>query len=66
MTDSTRANRPDIASPVRTPAIMNTYGIAVQMSLAQNFLYDHTIFHYIVIAVEITDTDDVVEVDGGI
>ena len=66
MTESKRADRPDIANPVRTRAIMNTYGIAVKKSLGQNFLSDVNILHNIVSAADITDDDDVIEVGPGI
>ncbi|GKT03048.1 16S rRNA (adenine(1518)-N(6)/adenine(1519)-N(6))-dimethyltransferase RsmA [Furfurilactobacillus sp. WILCCON 0119] len=66
MTDKNHATRPDIANPVRTRAIMNTYGIAVKKSLGQNFLSDINILHNIVEAANITPADDVIEVGPGI
>ncbi|GEK28844.1 16S rRNA (adenine(1518)-N(6)/adenine(1519)-N(6))-dimethyltransferase RsmA [Furfurilactobacillus siliginis] len=66
MSNTNQANTPDIANPVRTRAIMNTYGIAVKKSLGQNFLSDTNILANIVQAADITDEDDVIEVGPGI
>lgn len=63
---SDRQKRPDIATPLRTRAIMNTYGIAVKKSLGQNFLSDPNILTKIVDAAEVTEADDVIEVGPGI
>lgn len=60
------ADYPDIATPVRTQAIMNQYGIATKKSLGQNFLTDLNILHNIVAAAELADTDNVVEIGPGI
>ncbi|MCM0601828.1 16S rRNA (adenine(1518)-N(6)/adenine(1519)-N(6))-dimethyltransferase RsmA [Periweissella ghanensis] len=60
------ADYPDIATPVRTQAIMNQYGIATKKSLGQNFLTDLNILHNIVAAAELTDADNVVEIGPGI
>lgn len=60
------ADYPDIATPVRTQAIMNQYGIATKKSLGQNFLTDLNILHNIVAAAELTAADNVVEIGPGI
>lgn len=60
------ADYPDIATPVRTQAIMNQYGIATKKSLGQNFLTDLNILHNIVAAAEINAKDNVVEIGPGI
>lgn len=66
MSNQNQANTPDIANPVRTRAIMNTYGIFVKKSLGQNFLTDTNILSNIVAAADISDKDDVIEVGPGI
>lgn len=57
---------PEIATPVRTQAIMNQYGIATKKSLGQNFLTDLNILRNIVAAAELGPEDDVVEIGPGI
>ena len=57
---------PEIATPVRTQAIMNQYGIATKKSLGQNFLTDLNILRNIVAAAELGPDDDVVEIGPGI
>ena len=41
---------PDIATPMRTQAIMNSFGINTKKSLGQNFLTDINILKNIVAA----------------
>ncbi|KRM00077.1 16S rRNA (adenine(1518)-N(6)/adenine(1519)-N(6))-dimethyltransferase RsmA [Liquorilactobacillus satsumensis] len=62
MTDKT----PEIASPLRTKAIMNAYGLTFKKSLGQNFLTDVNVLHKIVTAAEISAADDVLEIGPGI
>jgi 16S rRNA (adenine1518-N6/adenine1519-N6)-dimethyltransferase len=57
---------PDIATPVRTQAIMNQFGINTKKSLGQNFLTDINILKNIVVAGDVKDTDNVVEIGPGI
>ncbi|HBV57494.1 MAG TPA: 16S rRNA (adenine(1518)-N(6)/adenine(1519)-N(6))-dimethyltransferase [Weissella confusa] len=57
---------PDIATPVRTQAIMNQFGINTKKSLGQNFLTDINILKNIVAAGAVKDTDNVVEIGPGI
>ena len=57
---------PDIATPVRTQAIMNQFGINTKKSLGQNFLTDINILKNIVAAGDVKDTDKVVEIGPGI
>lgn len=57
---------PDIASPLRTQAIMNQYGINTKKSLGQNFLTDINILHNIVAAGDVSATDNVIEIGPGI
>ena len=57
---------PDIATPVRTQAIMNQFGINTKKSLGQNFLTDINILKNIVAAGDVKDTDNVVEIGPGI
>ncbi|RRG17488.1 16S rRNA (adenine(1518)-N(6)/adenine(1519)-N(6))-dimethyltransferase RsmA [Weissella viridescens] len=57
---------PDIATPVRTQAIMNQYGINTKKSLGQNFLTDINILKNIVSAGEVKPTDNVIEIGPGI
>lgn len=59
-------NYPDIATPLRTQAIMNEYGINTKKSLGQNFLTDINILHNIVEAGLVTKNDNVVEIGPGI
>lgn len=57
---------PDIATPARTQAIMNQFGINTKKSLGQNFLTDINILKNIVAAGDVKDTDNVVEIGPGI
>ncbi|KRL06192.1 16S rRNA (adenine(1518)-N(6)/adenine(1519)-N(6))-dimethyltransferase RsmA [Liquorilactobacillus oeni] len=57
---------PDIASPLRTKAIMNTYGLTFKKSLGQNFLTDVNVLKKIVSAAKIAENDDVIEIGPGI
>ncbi|MBM7618029.1 16S rRNA (adenine1518-N6/adenine1519-N6)-dimethyltransferase [Weissella uvarum] len=57
---------PDIATPVRTQAIMNQYGINTKKSLGQNFLTDINILKNIVAAGDVQPTDNVIEIGPGI
>lgn len=59
-------DRPEIASPVRTRAIMETYGLNFKKSLGQNFLTDVNILKKIVNAAELDENDDVIEIGPGI
>ncbi len=60
------ADYPDIATPLRTQAIMNQYGINTKKSLGQNFLTNIGVLKQIVAAGEVTATDNVVEIGPGI
>ncbi|AOT57083.1 16S rRNA (adenine(1518)-N(6)/adenine(1519)-N(6))-dimethyltransferase RsmA [Weissella soli] len=60
------ADYPDIATPLRTQAIMNQYGINTKKSLGQNFLTNIGVLKQIVAAGEVTTTDNVVEIGPGI
>lgn len=57
---------PDIATPVRTQAIMNEFGINTKKSLGQNFLTDINILKNIVAAGDVQPTDNVIEIGPGI
>lgn len=57
---------PDIATPVRTQAIMNQFGINTKKSLGQNFLTDINILKNIVAGGDVQKTDNVVEIGPGI
>lgn len=57
---------PDIATPVRTQAIMNQFGINTKKSLGQNFLTDINILKNIMAAGDVQKTDNVVEIGPGI
>lgn len=57
---------PDIATPVRTQAIMNQFGINTKKSLGQNFLTDINILKNIVAAGDVQKNDNVVEIGPGI
>ncbi|GAX06233.1 dimethyladenosine transferase [Secundilactobacillus pentosiphilus] len=57
---------PLIASPARTQAIINRYGLNVKKSLGQNFLTDINILEHIVQAAELSETDNVIEIGPGI
>ncbi|MDR3189915.1 MAG: 16S rRNA (adenine(1518)-N(6)/adenine(1519)-N(6))-dimethyltransferase RsmA [Lactobacillaceae bacterium] len=60
------ADYPDIATPLRTQAIMNQYGINTKKSLGQNFLTNTDVLKQIVAAGSVTATDNVVEIGPGI
>ncbi|MBF0845609.1 16S rRNA (adenine(1518)-N(6)/adenine(1519)-N(6))-dimethyltransferase, partial [Streptococcus danieliae] len=51
---------PEIASPTRTRAIMESYGLTFKKSLGQNFLTDINILNKIVAAADVTPEDDVI------
>ena len=57
---------PLIASPARTQAIINRYGLNIKKSLGQNFLTDINILEHIVQAAELSETDNVIEIGPGI
>lgn len=57
---------PDIATPMRTQAIMNSFGINTKKSLGQNFLTDINILKNIVAAGDVQLTDNVIEIGPGI
>ncbi|MGK4063983.1 16S rRNA (adenine(1518)-N(6)/adenine(1519)-N(6))-dimethyltransferase RsmA [Weissella paramesenteroides] len=57
---------PDIATPMRTQAIMNSFGINTKKSLGQNFLTDINILKNIVAAGGVQPTDNVIEIGPGI
>lgn len=59
-------NLPEIASPTRTRAIMETYGLTFKKSLGQNFLTDINVLKKIVAAAEVNEADDVIEIGPGI
>lgn len=56
----------DIATPIRTRAILEKYGFSFKKSLGQNFLIDTNILHSIVQAAEIDDQSGVIEIGPGI
>ncbi|MCT0485881.1 16S rRNA (adenine(1518)-N(6)/adenine(1519)-N(6))-dimethyltransferase RsmA [Weissella paramesenteroides] len=57
---------PDIATPMGTQAIMNSFGINTKKSLGQNFLTDINILKNIVAAGDVQPTDNVIEIGPGI
>lgn len=57
---------PQIASPIRTQAILNRYHLSAKKSLGQNFLTDLGVLDNIVEAAEITKDDNVIEIGPGI
>lgn len=58
---------PQIASPIRTQAILNRYHLSAKKSLGQNFfLTDLGVLDNIVKAAEITKEDNVIEIGPGI
>ena len=59
-------NLPEIASPTRTRAIMETYGLTFKKSLGQNFLTDINVLKKIVTAAQVGPDDDVIEIGPGI
>lgn len=56
----------DIATPVRTQAILEKYGFSFKKSLGQNFLIDTNILNRIVDHANLTDSSGVIEVGPGI
>ncbi|MDF7637024.1 16S rRNA (adenine(1518)-N(6)/adenine(1519)-N(6))-dimethyltransferase RsmA [Leuconostocaceae bacterium ESL0958] len=60
------AERIKIATPARTQAILNKYGLRAKKKLGQNFLTDGNILQAIVQAAAVTDQDDIVEIGPGI
>ncbi|GIN64493.1 ribosomal RNA small subunit methyltransferase A [Robertmurraya siralis] len=56
----------DIATPVRTRAILEKYGFSFKKSLGQNFLIDTNILNRIVDHANLTDESGVIEVGPGI
>lgn len=56
----------DIASPTRTQAILNQYGLRAKKKFGQNFLTDGNILSGIVDAADLAKTDHVVEIGPGI
>lgn len=57
---------PEIASPTRTRAIMESYGLTFKKSLGQNFLTDINILKNIVAAGQVSEDDDIIEIGPGI
>lgn len=57
---------PEIASPTRTRAIMESYGLTFKKSLGQNFLTDINILKNIVAAGQVGEDDDIIEIGPGI
>lgn len=56
----------DIATPLRTKAILDKYGFSFKKSLGQNFLIDTNILNRIVDHAHLTDEDGVIEIGPGI
>lgn len=56
----------DIATPIRTRAILEKYGFSFKKSLGQNFLVDLNILEKIVRAAELTPESGVIEIGPGI
>ncbi|WP_080843545.1 16S rRNA (adenine(1518)-N(6)/adenine(1519)-N(6))-dimethyltransferase RsmA [Cytobacillus gottheilii] len=56
----------DIATPVRTKAILDKYGFSFKKSLGQNFLIDTNILKRIVDHAELTETSGAIEIGPGI
>ena len=56
----------DIATPVRTKAILEKYGFSFKKSLGQNFLIEPNILSRIVDHAEVTDKTGVIEIGPGI
>lgn len=56
----------DIATPMRTQAILNQYGLRAKKKFGQNFLTDGNILSGIVDAANLTEDDHVVEIGPGI
>lgn len=56
----------DIATPVRTKAILEKYGFSFKKSLGQNFLIDTNILNRIVDHANLTENSGVIEIGPGI
>jgi 16S rRNA (adenine1518-N6/adenine1519-N6)-dimethyltransferase len=56
----------DIATPVRTKAIMEKYGFSFKKSLGQNFLIDTNILRKIVDAGQLSESSGAIEIGPGI
>lgn len=56
----------DIATPIRTRAILEKYGFSFKKSLGQNFLVDLNILEKIVNSAELTSKSGVIEIGPGI
>ncbi len=56
----------DIATPIRTRAILEKHGFSFKKSLGQNFLIDTNILHRIVDHAEITEETGAIEIGPGI
>ncbi|MEE1132858.1 MAG: 16S rRNA (adenine(1518)-N(6)/adenine(1519)-N(6))-dimethyltransferase RsmA [Caryophanon sp.] len=56
----------DIATPVRTKAILDKYGFSFKKSLGQNFLIDPNVLRNIVSQAHLTENSGVIEVGPGI
>jgi 16S rRNA (adenine1518-N6/adenine1519-N6)-dimethyltransferase len=56
----------DIATPVRTKAILEKYGFSFKKSLGQNFLIDTNILKKIVSFAELTENSGAIEIGPGI
>ncbi|WP_010285207.1 16S rRNA (adenine(1518)-N(6)/adenine(1519)-N(6))-dimethyltransferase RsmA [Bacillus timonensis] len=56
----------DIATPIRTRAILEKHGFSFKKSLGQNFLIDTNILHRIVDHAEVTDETGAIEIGPGI
>jgi 16S rRNA (adenine1518-N6/adenine1519-N6)-dimethyltransferase len=56
----------DIATPVRTKAVLDKYGFTFKKSLGQNFLIDTNILRKIVKSAELTEMSGAVEIGPGI
>lgn len=56
----------DIATPVRTKAILEKYGFSFKKSLGQNFLIDPNVLNRIVDHADVTEETGVIEIGPGI
>lgn len=56
----------DIATPLRTKAILEKYGFSFKKSLGQNFLIDTNILRNIVDYAELTEGSAAIEIGPGI
>ena len=56
----------DIATPIKTKAILEKYGFKFKKSLGQNFLIDTNILRNIVKYAELTETSGAIEIGPGI